>query len=580
MKKPTSSPRRPGVRRESITSRRRGIVAVVAGFSLVVLFGFVAFAVDTGRITMTQTELQNAVDAAALAASQEITAAIYEAGEDGDTVEITADSAAIAQARQMAQKVAAANGVYIDPTTDVRFGKRSYNATTGEWPIVWDQGPFNAVKVTARRNNPDTAQPDGALRLAFGWAVARPTVDLAASSTAFVESRDLVLVLDYSASMNDDSEIASFSRLGQSDVEKNLDEIWQALVDTKIKWPGTSHFKFPPGGLGKINSAYGTYVSSDSTSTILDTLNLDEKRSDGSPKHPFPQAGKSGGVPRNMPSYSTSVDRWEDYIKYVKNLSGTYRKRYGYRTLVDYLLTQRPQHHLSEDLWRTPHYPAHAVKNGASLFLNFLDDLDFGDEVGLVIYDTEAYAETTLADEGVNLSSDPITNDYSAINKIQRRKQAGNEEGWTGMGYGIREGRKMLANHGRYGARPMMLVMTDGQTNQRPGGWSPPGDWNWAELTDYDNNGSPNYTTSDRNKQYAFWEAREAIKAGITIHTMSVGEGADVELMKAIAFAGGGIHISVPGGTTIKQLESQVLEAFAKIAAKVPPGKLVYDFGQ
>ncbi len=247
---------------------------------------------------------------------------------------------------------------------------------------------------------------------------------------------------------------------------------------------------------------------------------------------------------------------------------------------MDYLLTQRPQHHLSEDLWRTPHYPAHAVKNGASLFLNFLDDLDFGDEVGLVIYDTEAYAETTLADEGVNLSSDPITNDYSAINKIQRRKQAGNEEGWTGMGYGIREGRKMLANHGRYGARPMMLVMTDGQTNQRPGGWSPPGDWNWAELTDYDNNGSPNYTTSDRNKQYAFWEAREAIKACITIHTMSVGEGADVELMKAIAFAGGGIHISVPGGTTIKQLESQVLEAFAKIAAKVPPGKLVYDFGQ
>jgi len=49
--------------------------------------------------------------------------------------------------------------------------------------------------------------------------------------------------------------------------------------------------------------------------------------------------------------------------------------------------------------------------------------------------------------------------------------------------------------------------------------------------------------------------------------------------MKAIAFAGSGIFISVPGGTTISELQSQVLDAFTQIAAKVPPAKLVFDDG-
>ena len=67
-------------------------------------------------------------------------------------------------------------------------------------------------------------------------------------------------------------------------------------------------------------------------------------------------------------------------------LDGAYRKRYGYRTLMDYLQEQRYHSNQSEDLWRTPHYPFHAVKEGASLFLTFLTNLDFGDEVGLVSY--------------------------------------------------------------------------------------------------------------------------------------------------------------------------------------------------
>jgi len=128
----------------------------------------------------------------------------------------------------------------------------------------------------------------------------------------------------------------------------------------------------------------------------------------------------------------------------------------------------------------------------------------------------------------------------------------------------------------RYGARPTMLLMTDGQTNQASSGWSLPSSFKWSDWTDYDGNASANYTTSDTKKRYAFWEATEAIKLGVVIHTLAVGDGADRDLMKAIAFAGNGIFINVPGGGTA-DMEDQLVEAFQNIASQVPPARLVYE---
>ncbi|MDP7017410.1 MAG: pilus assembly protein TadG-related protein, partial [Pirellulaceae bacterium] len=64
---------------------RRGVITVLAAMLLCVVFGLAAYAIDTGRIMSEHTKMQNAADAASLAASQEIRAAIYEAGQsDGD----------------------------------------------------------------------------------------------------------------------------------------------------------------------------------------------------------------------------------------------------------------------------------------------------------------------------------------------------------------------------------------------------------------------------------------------------------------------------------------------------------------
>lgn len=51
------------------------MVAIVVGLSLAVMLGFVGLAIDGGRLYLTKTELQNAADACALAASYELTGA-------------------------------------------------------------------------------------------------------------------------------------------------------------------------------------------------------------------------------------------------------------------------------------------------------------------------------------------------------------------------------------------------------------------------------------------------------------------------------------------------------------------------
>jgi hypothetical protein len=577
-------------------SARRGIIVVLTSFLLTVMFAFLALSVDTGRVVLTETRMQNAVDAASLAASQEITAAVYAAGQGQGSVQIDANSIAVEAAREMAAQVAEANGVFIDPAQDVAFGKRVYDPATGQWPVQWGVAPYNVVKVTARRTGADTSAPDGEFPLAFGWSIGKDSVPLQTSSTAFVEARDLVLVLDYSGSMNYDSLLTS--SLGISEACTLLDDMWDSLVSANPKWTGTTQAKFPSTGFGAINSYEGVYISSTDTTTIRNTLGLNENVGSDR-KYPFPQAGRNAdGSPKNKPSNSTSDSLWNGYINYVKGssyLPAAYKKKYGYRTLMHYL-QERPSYsgwrprNLSEDLWRTPHYPMQALKDGASLFLTFLEELEFGDEVGLVGYAGQpssgvgGWIIDTFSDGviDIDISDDPITPEYDTIDLVLQHHQAGEEGGQTAMGDGIKKGAQLLNDNSRYGARPTMVLMTDGVPNETPSGWNLPSGFSWAAWTDYDGDGDADYTptgtTSEkRHKSYAFWEATQAINNGVVIHTVCVGGLGDRDLMRAIAFAGGGVYANVPGGSTVSEMEEQLLEAFGQIAAKVPPAQLIYE---
>jgi len=242
----------------------------------------------------------------------------------------------------------------------------------------------------------------------------------------------------------------------------------------------------------------------------------------------------------------------------------------------------------SEDMWRTPHQPLNAVKKGASLFLAFLDDLDFGDEVGMVGYGEwgEQIDSLNDGDASVDVSNDPITPSFGLIDVMQNHHQAGEFNGQTNMGDGILKAREMLVGNAsdpnddgfsRYGARPTLVLMTDGLANRRPSSWSLPANFHWEDWTDFNGDGSADYTTSDNYKRYAFWEATEAIKRGITIHTIAVGADADRDMLEAIAKASGGVYIDVPGGSTVEEVEEQLSSAFSQIAAKVPAAQLLYE---
>jgi Flp pilus assembly protein TadG len=52
---------------------QRGVVAIIVGLTIAVLLGFAGLALDGGRLYINKTELQNAADACALAASRELT---------------------------------------------------------------------------------------------------------------------------------------------------------------------------------------------------------------------------------------------------------------------------------------------------------------------------------------------------------------------------------------------------------------------------------------------------------------------------------------------------------------------------
>ena len=675
--------------------------------SLAACLAFVSFSVDTGMVVLTQTRMQNCVDAAALAAANEIGYAVEHAGSSVTNV----TQYALDQARLKAQSVGTLNGIYIDPATDVRFGRWQLNSSTGVSTITWDVTPSNAVKVQARRTSSNTTQPDGQLKTLFAGVFGTKSVSITTSGTAYIESRDIGMVLDYSGSMNDDSSYDVLSTRNRASLDANMQEIYDQLdavrdfgtmtftprwlVDSKTVGirNGTGTFKNTvidltsssamsrvllqytdnstetrtvsgtstsltssrsktitkatvtvPGTLapttgatttsGKtstvtFNNSAGTTIT-DTTSTGMTEILL--TYADGSNgtftftsatsktvsgdvgKYVVSARAKIGSTfvtvnnPAGTTEPSTFASRdlvfqettaniqaflglssvtypwasgsWSEFFGYcqtnIQINSAGHRRKYGGACLVNYLLKNKCQYTSCNDLWRTSHYPFHSCKQGALLFCDFLQNLGFGDEVGAVSFDLNARQEVVLNYDGYNidLTSNPVCNNFEGVRQIVRHRQAAHYSGNTNIGAGIYQGRLMLDASKRAGTRPTLLILTDGEPTAQDSGWTMPSNWNGDTLFDYDGDGVANYTTSNSNAIYGLVRAKEAVDAGYTIHTMTVGLGGDPTYMKAVAHLGGGITITVPGNQTVAEMEADVLAAFQKIAAFVPPARL------
>lgn len=612
---------------------RRGAFLVVGALCLIALLTVVAFAVDMGVLSLTKTRMQNATDSGALAAALEITNAITTAGANVQDVFTYAK----AQAAAKAASVAELNGVYVNPSVDVAFGRR-YKDAAGNYTIDWNAAAdqVNAVKVIARRDSDDKKAQDAKVPGLFSSVFSTAGTTLRAESVSYIEPRDMVVVHDFSRSMNFDSYFndEQSTTLPQASIEANLQIVWNDLqplnigsmtyepqymsktqsntgASATVTFKGTSvaattNTKFKSVKLYFTNGATQTFAISNETTTTgnwagtggnagkrINKVDLTIRKV-GSTTQSWTLANYSYDTTSILAAFGLSSlpypyasGSWSDYVSFVQTNGGlakyNYQDMYGGKTYLCYLMRQKSSYNETQDLWKTRHYPFHAIKEGHELLCDYLTQLGFDDHLGMVSYDASHRVETTINDPGnpdmpsVNIAATPLTNDHAAVKKLMHYKQASHYSDSTNMAGGMKSAVQLLDQHKRDGSRPAIILMTDGNGNTLDSGESSnlPGGWNWNALFDYDGDGVGDYSTSNSSAKCTLKYVKQAVDKGYTVHAISVGVDADRDLLKAVAWLGGGYYIDVPGGQSVSDIEADVKAAFVKIAAAVPPARLV-----
>jgi hypothetical protein len=144
--------------RSAVESQRGQSLAVVA-FSMVVIMGMAALAIDTGMLLNERTKLQATADASALAAAQEI----------------PNETAARAVAAEYANTNHPGHGMLVDPA-EVKVG--NWDPSTGTFTP--GGSPTNAVQVWVRRR----VDRDNAVPTFFARLIGNDLVDVSARATA------------------------------------------------------------------------------------------------------------------------------------------------------------------------------------------------------------------------------------------------------------------------------------------------------------------------------------------------------------------------------------------------------------
>jgi Flp pilus assembly protein TadG len=147
-------------------SSRRGAIAVLAAFCLVIAIAFLAFALDFGYIELTENQLQNATDSAALSAARKLP---YGREASADAAKTWAG-----------KHTAAGRKVRLVAEEDIEFG--FWDEDTATFSVVHEQSDelLNAVKLTTRRHT----DRGNALNLFFAPIIGTKDINLEVSAIA------------------------------------------------------------------------------------------------------------------------------------------------------------------------------------------------------------------------------------------------------------------------------------------------------------------------------------------------------------------------------------------------------------
>lgn len=229
--------------------RRASVLVQSVLFGSTVGLGVAALAVDTGLMFAAKSELQNAADAAALAAASQL----------GSMTDATGLAGAEA-ARFAALNSIAGLGADVNLESDIVFGHAIMEGEKFEF--LPNQMPYDAASVTIRR---DATAADGPVSLLFAKMFGMEGADMQASATAMLIPRDIALVIDLSASMNDDSELRHYKTFTSESggtrpgVQINTKDIWLGLPIPKGNaGVGNGIDPPPPGNPHSENDQPGT----------------------------------------------------------------------------------------------------------------------------------------------------------------------------------------------------------------------------------------------------------------------------------------------------------------------------------
>ena len=398
---------------------RRGAVIVYASVLAVAMMAMLAFSIDYGYMYTVQSQLDRAVDSAALAGASELFN-----GEDVAEEKVVeylvrnpvGQSNTVVAEDQITTMIAEWKEKHSQDLT-LTFG--NWDPDTRQLTPATSTRPASAIKVEMTYpNNP----------LFFGRVFGQDRFQVRSSAIATFQPRDIVVVIDLSASMNDDSELKSINKLGQAAIEENLLQIYEELGS-----PTYGNLTFEP-----------QYVATSDVQDVLVALGLDSV--------PYPYAQGS----------------WAEYVQWVQsdyyNWKAGYYKRYGYLNLINYWLYYRPLHSQTEDLWKVSAQPITSVKDAVDVFVDYVELYDTKDRLALAVYNSSG---------GVGQLEVPLTTNFAAVRSSTRAKQAGHYHGWTNIGGGLQTAREHLQAEARTGAFKMIVLLTDGVTNWTASGYNP-----------------------------------------------------------------------------------------------------------
>jgi len=238
-------------RRRSGNRMLRRASALVQGvlFGGTVGLGVAALAVDTGLMFASKSELQNAADSAALAAASQL-------GSMTDATTMAATEAA----KFAALNKIAGLGADVNLESDIVFGHAVMNGE--KFDFVPNETPYDAARVIIRR---DATAADGPVSLLFAKTFGVDSASIQASATAMLIPRDIALVIDLSASMNDDSELRHYKDFPSESggtrpgVQINIKDVWIGLPIPKGNaGVGNGLDPPPPGNPNNENDQPGT----------------------------------------------------------------------------------------------------------------------------------------------------------------------------------------------------------------------------------------------------------------------------------------------------------------------------------